>query len=36
MMRVIFTRFAKLELDDAICFYELEYSGLGKKFKTEV
>lgn len=36
MMRVIFTRFAKLELDDAICFYELEYSGLGKKFKDEV
>lgn len=36
MMRVIFTQFAKQELVDAICFYELEYSGLGKKFKAEV
>jgi hypothetical protein len=35
-MRVIFTKFAKLELEDAIRYYELEYSGLGKRFKQEV
>lgn len=35
-MRVIFTRYAKQELEDAIRFYELEYSGLGKRFKEEV
>jgi plasmid stabilization system protein ParE len=36
MMRVIFTRLAKQELEDAVRFYELEYSGLGRKFKEEV
>jgi len=35
-MRVIFTSIAKLELDDAVRFYELEYSGLGRRFKEEV
>lgn len=35
-MRVIFTGLAKQELEDAIRFYELEYSGLGRKFKEEV
>jgi plasmid stabilization system protein ParE len=36
MMRVIFTRIARQELDDAVRYYELEYSGLGHRFKEEV
>ena len=36
MMRVIFTRIARQELEDAIRYYELEYSGLGIRFKEEV
>ena len=36
MMRVIFTRIARQELIDGIRYYELEYSGLGSKFKEEV
>lgn len=36
MMRVIFTRYAKQELENAVHYYELEYSGLGKRFKEEV
>jgi plasmid stabilization system protein ParE len=36
MMRVIFTRIARQELEDAIRYYELEYSGLGRRFKEEV
>jgi plasmid stabilization system protein ParE len=35
-MRVIFTRIARQELEDAVRFYELEYSGLGHRFKEEV
>ncbi|NUO07716.1 MAG: type II toxin-antitoxin system RelE/ParE family toxin [Candidatus Brocadia sp.] len=35
-MKVIFTNLAKLELEDATTFYELEYQGLGKRFKQEV
>lgn len=35
-MRVIFTRLARQEVEDAVRFYELEYSGLGRKFKEEV
>jgi len=35
-MRIIFTKYAKLELEDAVRYYELEYSGLGKRFKQEV
>ena len=35
-MRVIFSKFAKLELEDAVHYYELEYSGLGRRFKEEV
>jgi len=35
-MRVIFTKFAKIELDGATAFYELEYAGLGKRFKEEI
>jgi plasmid stabilization system protein ParE len=36
MMRVIFTRIATQELEDAVRFYELEYAGLGRIFKEEV
>jgi len=35
-MRVVFTRIATPELEDAVRFYELEYVGLGRKFKEEV
>ena len=35
-MRVVFTRYAKQELEDAICYYELEFPGLGKRFKDEL
>lgn len=35
-MKVTFTGFAKSELEDAVTFYELEYQGLGKKFKQEM
>ncbi|WP_338018708.1 type II toxin-antitoxin system RelE/ParE family toxin [Ectothiorhodospira sp. 9100] len=36
MMRVIFTTIATQELEDAVRYYELEYSGLGHRFKDEV
>jgi plasmid stabilization system protein ParE len=35
-MRVIFTRLGRQELDDAVHYYELEYAGLGRRFKEEV
>jgi len=35
-MKIVFSEYAKLELEDAVRFYELQYSGLGKKFKEEV
>lgn len=35
-MRVIFSRYAKQELEDAARFYELEFIGLGGKFREEV
>ena len=35
-MKVIFSKIAKQELDDAVLYYELEYHGLGKRFKEEV
>ena len=35
-MKVIFSKYAKLELEDAVHFYELEYQGLGRRFKEEV
>lgn len=35
-MRVIFTRLGKQELEDAVHYYELEYAGLGRRFKEEV
>lgn len=36
MMRVIFSKYAKQELEDAVHYYELEYLGLGSRFKKEV
>ena len=35
-MKIVFSRYAKMELDDAACFYELEFEGLGRKFQEEV
>lgn len=35
-MNVVFSNFAKLELEDAIAYYELEHSGLGINFKKEI
>ena len=35
-MNVIFSKYAQLELVDAVEFYELEYEGLGLRFKEEV
>ncbi len=35
-MRVVFTRIATQELEDAVRFYELKYAGLGCRFKEEV
>jgi len=31
-MKVIFSKYAKMELDDAVCFYELRYTG----FRAEI
>jgi len=35
-MKIIFSKLAQRELEDAIHYHELEYSGLGKKFKEEI
>lgn len=35
-MKVIFSTYARLELEDAIHFYDLEYEGLGQQFKAGV
>ncbi|MBU0500089.1 MAG: type II toxin-antitoxin system RelE/ParE family toxin [Gammaproteobacteria bacterium] len=35
-MRIIFSVVARQELEDAIRFYDLEFLGLGKRFKREV
>ncbi len=35
-MKVIFSTYARLELEDAVHFYDLEYKGLGQQFKAEV
>ena len=35
-MKIIFTELARLELLAAIDYYELELSGLGKRFQKEV
>ena len=35
-MEIIFSKYAKLELEDATLFYELEFEDLGLRFKKEV
>lgn len=35
-MKILFSKFAKNELDDAVCFYETELAGLGLRFKEEI
>ncbi len=35
-MKVIFSKLAKQELDDAIYYFEIEFRGLGNRFKEEV
>lgn len=35
-MKIVFSKYAKLELEDAILFYEMKYKGLGRQFKAEV
>ena len=36
IMKVLFDQLAKLELDEAVAFYEVEIKGLGRRFKHEV
>lgn len=35
-MKVIFTRIARRELEDASAYYELQLTGLGRRFRREV
>ncbi|MBC8551886.1 MAG: type II toxin-antitoxin system RelE/ParE family toxin [Candidatus Brocadiales bacterium] len=35
-MRIVFSKYAKVGLEDAIHFYELEFEGLGRRFKEEI
>ncbi|MBI3755526.1 MAG: type II toxin-antitoxin system RelE/ParE family toxin [Deltaproteobacteria bacterium] len=35
-MNIIFSKYARQELDDATRYYEIEYQGLGKRFREEV
>ena len=35
-MKVFFSEFAKLELEDALAYYELEHTGIGAYFKEEI
>ena len=35
-MRVVFSKLAQQELDDASFYYEVESQGLGKRFREEV
>ncbi|MFO1432119.1 MAG: type II toxin-antitoxin system RelE/ParE family toxin [Candidatus Competibacteraceae bacterium] len=35
-MKIIFSKLAKQELDDATRYYEIQYRGLGKRFRKEV
>lgn len=35
-MKIVFSRLAKQELDDATRYYEIEYRELGKRFRGEV
>jgi len=35
-MKVIFSKYAKQEMDDAVRYYELAHEGLGRRFRQEV
>ena len=35
-MKILFSAYARNELDDAVNYLELEFEGLGYKFKSEV
>jgi plasmid stabilization system protein ParE len=35
-MKILFSEYAKQELDDAVNYLELEFEGLGNQFKSEV
>jgi hypothetical protein len=35
-MKVFFSKYALQELNDAVRYYELEYEGLGRRFREEV
>jgi hypothetical protein len=35
-MGIVFSKYAKLELEDATHFYKLEFEGLGLRFKNEM
>ncbi len=35
-MKVLFSKYARQELLDAVCYYELEYEGLGRRFQEEI
>ena len=35
-MGIVFSKLAKQELDDAAHYYEIEFRGLGKKFRRDV
>ena len=36
MKRVVFSKYARQELEDAVEYYELKFPGLGDKLKDEV
>ncbi len=36
MKRVVFSKYARQELEDAVEYYELKFPGLGDKLKVEV
>ncbi|WP_456405410.1 type II toxin-antitoxin system RelE/ParE family toxin [Thiolapillus sp.] len=36
MKKILFSELAVKELEDAIAFYELEFQGLGLRFKEEI
>ncbi|QXP83101.1 type II toxin-antitoxin system RelE/ParE family toxin [Methylococcus sp. ANG] len=35
-MKVVFSKYAVQELNDAVSYYELQYEGLGRRFREEV
>lgn len=35
-MKVLFSKYAQLELEEAVHFYEVTHEGLGRRFKEEV